>query len=200
VHLPNARDIQFIYFALHTAGSGKGHVLIDDLDLSIVSADTTAGEFLKPSAPPAKPQKNDVNLVRGEVVRGTSFWENGFDYDNAVDGDLSSDDYGRNAVWHSQRPAIDQSITIYLPETRRISRIRMLNASSQAAYRTDEYKIEISTDGKTFRPAASGRLPDDGTTWTEVKVSPTPAKYIRFVGVRGFNLRYAVGLKEIEVY
>jgi hypothetical protein len=199
VSLPKTNDIKFIYLAIHPENKGDGHVLLDDLDLNVTTADVTAGQFAIQGSSPA-PAGKDVNIVRGEVVRGTSFWENGFDYDNAVDGDLSSADYGRNAAWHSQRPAMDQSITIYLPAIHRISRIRLLNSSAQAAYRTDQYKIEASTDGQTYRPVASGRLPDDGTTWTEIKINPTSAKYIRFTGVRGFNLPYAVGLKEIEVY
>lgn len=199
VNLPNASDIKFIYLAIHPDKTGSGRVLLDDLDLNILTAEVTVGQFAVKGTPAARAGK-DVNIVRGEVVRGTSFWENGFEYDNAVDGDLSSADYGRNAAWHSQRPAKDQSITIYLPAVQRISRIRLLNASAQAAYRTDEYKIEVSTDDQHYRPVASGRLPDDGDTWTEIKFAPTAAKYIRFTGVRGFNLPYAVGLKEIEVY
>ena len=43
-------------------------------------------------------------------------------------------------------------------------------------------------------------MPDDGTTWTENTFSPLTAKYIRFTGITGFNLEYAVGIQEIEAY
>ena len=43
-------------------------------------------------------------------------------------------------------------------------------------------------------------LPDDGHRWTVVNIRPTAARYIKFTGLTGYNLDYAVGLKEIEVY
>ena len=197
-HLPDAKKLNFIYASIQPAG-GSGQCLLDDMELNIVPGEVSPKQGV---AEPGRPIKSveGVNIARGQAVHGTSFWENGFDYDNAVDGDLSTVDYGRNAAWHSQRPALDQSITIYLPKTHLITRIRLLNASAEAAYRTDEFKIEVSTDARGYRPVASGRLPDDGTTWTEIKLPPTAARYIRFTGVRGFNLTHAVGLKEIEVY
>lgn len=198
VNLPDGKTPKAIYLNL-TPSSGEGACLVDDLSLKIITDQVPAEQFaIAPPAPVNPPQ--GVNVARGQVVRGTSFWENGYEYDKAVDGNLSSENYGKGAAWHSQRPAIDQSITIYLERPYRVARIRLLNASAMAAYRTDVYKIEVSTDGKTFRQVAAGRLPDDGTTWTEIKLPPTPAKLIRFTGVRGFNLEYAVGLKEIEVY
>lgn len=198
VNLPDGKTPKAIYLNL-APSSGEGACLVDDLSLKIITDHVPAEQFaIAPPAPVNPPQ--GVNVARGQVVRGTSFWENGYEYDKAVDGNLSSENYGKGAAWHSQRPAIDQSITIYLERPYRITRIRLLNASAMAAYRTDRYKIEVSTDGKTFRQVAAGRLPDDGTTWTELKLPPTPATLIRFTGVRGFNLEYAVGLKEIEVY
>lgn len=198
MNLPDSKYLKSIYFRLYSV-AGDGYCLVDDLSLKIVPDTTAADQFAIPT-PAAINPPDGFNVVRGQVVRGTSFWENGFDYDNAVDGDLSGENYGKGAAWHSQRPAKDQSITIYLDRPFRITKIRLLNASAMAAYRTDQYKLEVSVDGKAFRQVAAGRLPDNGTTWTEIKLPPTPARLIRFTGVRGFNLDYAVGLKEIEVY
>ncbi|MCC7349002.1 MAG: family 10 glycosylhydrolase [Phycisphaerales bacterium] len=198
MNLPDSAHLKSIQLYLHPT-QGDGACVVDDVSLKIIPKSVPAGQYAIPSPAAIDPPKG-VNVARGQVVRGTSFWENGFDYDNAVDGDLSSENYGKGAAWHSQRPAKDQSITIYLDRPYRITKIRLLNASAMAAYRTDAYKLEVSADGKTFYQVASGRLPDDGTTWTEIKLPPTPASLIRFTGVRGFNLDYAVGLKEIEVY
>jgi hypothetical protein len=142
----------------------------------------------------------NVNLLRGQPASSSSSWDADFTADNAVDGDLSSEDYGKGAAWHSQRPAVNQSLTIMLPQPRIISRLRMLNSSAQAAYRTREYRIELSLDGKQYRPVAEGTLPDDGDTWTEVIIDPALTRYVRFVGVSGYNRDYTVGLKEIEAY
>jgi len=76
----------------------------------------------------------------------------------------------------------------------------MLNSSAQSADRTREYKVEVSTNDHEYKEVARGVLPDDDHTWTEVKVDPVAAKYIKFTGITGYNLEYAVGLKEFEVY
>jgi len=198
VNLPEGKTPKAIYLKI-APSSGEGACLVDDLSLKIIT-DTVPAEQFAVSPPPVINPPDGFNVVRGQVVRGTSFWENGFEYARAVDGNLSSENYGKGAAWHSQRPAKDQSITIYLDRPYRITKIRLLNASAMAAYRTDQYKLEVSMDGKTFHQVAAGRLPDDGATWTDLKLPPTPARLIRFTGVSGFNLDYAVGLKEIEVY
>ncbi|MCC6422567.1 MAG: family 10 glycosylhydrolase [Phycisphaerales bacterium] len=198
VNLADSKNLKSIEFYLYPA-KGDGACVLDDLSLKIMPKVVSQDQFAVSTTQAIDPP-DGMNIARGRVVRGTSFWENGFEYDNAVDGDLSSENYGKGAAWHSQRPAINQSITIYLDRPYRITKIRLLNSSAMSAYRTDQYKIEVSADGKNFHQVAAGRLPDDGTTWIEIKLPPTPAKLIRFTGVRGFNPDYAVGLKEIEVY
>lgn len=193
-------DIDQLNWLIISLTNTGGRVLIDDF--SIDFDDATGGEnaTLLPKGVAGGISKSRGNLALGQLVSASSFWEAGFEPDNAVDGDLSIEDYGRHAVWHSQRPAKDQWLQIFLPAPKRIARIRLLNASAQSAYRTRDYRIETSMDGRRFRPVAEGTLPDDGTTWIEVKVDNVPAKYIRFIGVNGYNRDYAVGLKEIEVY
>lgn len=67
-------------------------------------------------------------------------------------------------------------------------------------YRTKDYKIEVSTTDLDYHTIATGTLPNDDSTWTEVKIISTPTKYIKFTGLNGYHPDYAVGLKEIEVY
>jgi hypothetical protein len=198
VELANRSELKFVLLGLSAKGS-EGTCLIDDVSLRIVTTATDSKQWLVQRRPPTK-STGETNVARGQVVRGSSFWENGYEFGNAVDGDLGSENYGSGSAWHSQRPAKDQWIKIYLPETQLVTRIRLLNSSSQAAYRTREYKVEVSTDDQLYRTVAKGTLPDDGATWTEIKIPPTPAKYVRFTGVSGFNPDYAVGLKEIELY
>ena len=182
------------------AEASDGVLCADDVALHLTNEAVRDDRFRVPPEALAPPSRKGRNVVRGQIVRGSSFWENGFDYDNAVDGNLSNEDYGRGAAWHSQRPAKDQWIKIYLPAVEKVSRFRMLNASAQAAYRTHRYRIEVSANDHRYRKIAEGVLPDNGDTWTEVTIEPVEAKYIRFTGVTGFNLEYAVGLKEIEAY
>jgi len=179
---------------------GPGTFRLDDLAMYLTDRRPDAGRFEVPPSAAALRNDKGVNLARGQIVKGSSFWENGFGFDNAVDGDLSDKDYGKGAAWHSQRPAKDQWLKIYLPATYLVRKIRMLNASAQYAYRTRDYKIEVSTDDRSYKQVAAGTLPNDGKTWTEVQIRPTPARYIKFTGLTGYHPDYAVGLKEIEVY
>ena len=178
----------------------EARIVIDDLTVHLDAAAVNPKRFAISERKAAEQWKPAGNLLLGQPAMCSSFWEAGFEPGNAVDGDLSSDDYGRHAAWHSQRPAENQWLQIYLPAPQAIERIRLLNASAQAAYRTLRYRVEMSLDGEGYRQVAEGNLPDDATTWTEHRFEPVRAKYVRFVGVLGYNREYAVGLKEIEAY
>ncbi len=201
-HLPLAGEgeLDFLAVAIHVDGV-SGRVSVDDVGVSLVAEPPKDADAFRvqPAAAPLTAGAA-VNVVRGQPVRCSSFWENGFEPARAVDGNLSDDNYGKGSAWHSQRPAIDQWIIIHLPEAYAVNRLRLLNASAQAAYRTRTWHIEASLDNHTYREIARGTLPDDGTTWTELRIPATPARLIRFVGDEGYNLAYAIGLKEIEVY
>ncbi|MBB74198.1 MAG: hypothetical protein CMJ75_06770 [Planctomycetaceae bacterium] len=185
-----------------TASAQKGELLVDGLILNLIASKRAAKNLFRVDAPSAitTDQNRNRNLARGQIVRGSSFWDNGYGYDNAVDGDLGNANYGKGAAWHSQRPAVKQWIKIYLPTVEQIGRLRMLNASSESAYRTREYRVEVSTNDHDYTEVARGVLPDNGHTWTVVNVRPIAAKYIKFTGLTGYNRDYAIGLKEIEVY
>ena len=168
--------------------------------MSFLPERVDSSRFVRSEVEEPTPSSAGVNVLRGQLVRCSSFWENGFEGFHAVDGNLSADNYGKDADWQSQRPGKNQWLKIYLPRTVSISRIRMLNASAQSAYRTREYAISVSTDDVHYDEIARGTLPDDGTTWTELHLAATRVRYLRFTGVTGYNLAYAVGLKEIEAY
>ena len=199
--LGDSQRLNFIIAGI-TARAKQGELFVDGITLNLIETKLAKEDRYGAAARGAVTidKNRNRNIVRGQIVKGSSFWENGYGYENAVDGDLASTNYGKGAAWHSQRPAMQQWITIYLPSVYRIGRLRMLNSSAQSAYRTREYKVEVSTNGHQYKEVARGVLPDDGHTWTEVKVRPIAAKYIKFTGITGYNLEYAVGLKEFEVY
>jgi len=199
--LDPTRSIEHILLGIVAEGS-EADLLVDDLAVSLSDQPADSPGDYKISSKQASKnwQPATDNLVRGQLVSGSSFWEKGTEYDNAVDGDFSAENYSYGAAWVSQRPGQDQWILIALPASKRISRIRLMNNTSQAAYRTNEFSIELSNDGRRFRKVADGGLPDDGVTWTERSFKPQHAKYIRFNGITGFNLEYAVGLLEIEAF
>ncbi|MAE63513.1 MAG: hypothetical protein CMJ18_04515 [Phycisphaeraceae bacterium] len=177
-----------------------GTVFVDDIEIGLSNADPTssAAEVNLSEAP--RENKRKINLVRGRCVTESS--NNGANVEgaNAVDGDLSVADHSSHSAWRSGRPAKDQWIKIYLPETYLISRVRLLNNASIYYYRTKSYKLEVSVDDVEYRQIAAGMLPNEGDTWTELNFDPVPARYIRFTGIDGYHHPGTVGLMEMEVY
>ena len=201
VPLGDSQQLNLIIAGI-TATAQKGELLIDGMMLNLLESSQHKKPLFNAAGHVAvtTSKNRNRNLARGQIVKGSSFWANGYGYDNAVDGALGSANYGKGAAWHSQRPAREQWIKIYLPSIEQIGRLRMLNASSESAYRTREYKVEVSTNDHDYTEVARGVLPDDGHRWTVVNIRPIAARYIKFTGLTGYNLDYAVGLKEIEVY
>ncbi len=139
--------------------------------------------------------------MRGQIAKASSFWDNGWEPANAVDGRIADEQGdGKTTAWHSQRPPRDQWLKIYLPKPSTIRRLRMLNTSALYCYRTRDFRIEVSVNDLDYKQVASGTMPNDGKTWTEITIEPTAAKYIKFIGVNSYHPDYTVGLKEIEVY
>ena len=200
VFVGKSEQIEFIIFDI-AVERGQGRIYIDDLTLAFTQNRVNAEKFRNPDAV-GLPKTNDqnINFALGQLVEASSFWSNEYAPANAVNGNLSVENRGSGAAWHSQRPARDQWLKIYLPRKYLISKARMLNASAQYAYRTREYKIEISNDAENYTKIADGILPNDGETWTEIEFPPVSARYVKFTGITGYHVDYAVGLKEIEIY
>jgi hypothetical protein len=198
VALANISELKFVIVGL-TGNATGGKLYLDDIVVALTHDKIDPKQSLVKTAP-ISDANGRVNVALGQLVRGSSFWENGREYDNAVDGDISSDNLGKGASWHSQRPPLNQWIKIYLSKTHIVRKVRMLNSSANIGYRTLNYKIEVSTDDNIYRQVAIGILPDNGNHWTEVIFEPVEAKYIKFTGINGYTSTHAVGLKEIEVY
>ena len=194
-------DINWLIAGVVTEGNGL-EVVLDDLAIGFDATEPEDAAAYELSAEQAVQNwRPGDNLARGQCVVGSSFWEKGFEYDNAVDGQIASrDEYARDVAWHSQRPAENQWIVVALPAPKRIDKVRILNSVAEQAYRTHAYRIELSLDGQRYQPVAEGVLPNDCVTWTEAAFPPQRAKYLRFTGVTGFVREYAVGVSEIEVF
>jgi len=199
VAIKGSDNLNFIIVGI-TGKAETGELYVDSINLNMANTKADPNQFKCSQSSSIAKNENNINLARGQLVRGSSFWENGFQYEYAVDANLSNDNGGKGASWISQRPAKDQWTKIYLSQTFDISKIRMLNSSLQYCYRTKNYKVEVSTNDLDYHIVATGTLPNDDSTWTEVKIEPTAAKYIRFTGLTGYHPDYAVGLKEIEIY
>jgi len=199
VYLENSSDVKFIILGIAATADG-GNLYGDDFELHFIEATIDPNDFA--FSPPGGVATNPgaLNLARGQVVSGLSYLTNDYVFDNAVDGDLSDADYGKGADWRSGRPPINQWIKVYLPQTYEISSIKMMNGSYSSVYGTKDYKVEVSIDDVNYTQVASGTLPDDSTSWTEVNITPVAGRYIKFTGVNGRHSDYTVGLKEIELY
>jgi len=198
VAIRNADKLKFVIVGFK-ASAANGKIYIDDIAVNLTNDKVEPEQWLVKAAKPVD-SKGRVNVTLGQLVRGSSFWENGREYDNAVDGDISCANFGKGASWHSQRPPFDQWIKIYLGQVYVIRKIRLLNSSANRGYRTKDYKIEVSRNDLNYKQVASGTLPNEGKTWTEVEIKATPTKYIKFTGITGYSSTHAVGLKEIEIY
>lgn len=199
LHIANSSDIRFIIISI-TANIISGTVSLDELALNLTNKHVSHEAYRITTSSASQENTSKANLALGQLTSSSSFWEIGYESSNAVDGNLSNDNNGKQAAWHSQRPPHNQWLKIYLPQTKNITKIRLLNTSAQYCYRTKDFKIDTSVDDINYTTVATGTLPNDGDHWTELTIEPTLSKYIKFTGINSFHPDYSVGLKEIEVY
>ena len=99
----------------------------------------------------------------------------------AVDGVLST-------IWHDEfapQAPLPQAITVDLGATRTVGGITYqprLDVSTTGTITA--YQVEVSADGVTFTPAASGSWPDDRSL-KSVPFASRPARYVRLVANAG---------------
>jgi len=199
IELDESEELNFILMGIKVSDMEQP-LYIDDLELNLSDEKVSSERYKLNSSDQLENDMGNLNILRGQVVKASSFWDNGWEPENAIDGDIEGDDNGKDAAWHSQRPPKDQWLKVYLPQPTIIRYVRMLNTSAQYCYRTRDYRIEVSVNDLDYKQVASGTLPNDGKTWTEIEIDPVKAKYIKFVGVNSYHPEYTVGLKEIEAY
>jgi hypothetical protein len=199
LHITNSKDIRFIIIAV-TANITSGTTCLDELALNLTDKQVSQESYRLAGSSVSRENTYNANLALGQLTSSSSFWEIGFESSNAVDGNLSNENHGKHAAWHSQRPPHNQWLKIYLPQIKNITKIRLLNASAQYCYRTKDFKIETSIDDVNYTTVATGTLPNHAESWTELNIEPVAAKYLKFTGINSFHPDYSVGLKEIEIY
>lgn len=197
--LSDTANLKVVILSLVTQGS-QGTVDFDGMSLSFGQESPDLTALRDAPADPKTSTDTSRNVALGALVQASSFWENGFEPSNAVNGKVSSGTEDKGNSWYSQRPARDQWLKVYLDRPEKVTRFRLLNAAYQSAYRTSKFRIEVSTDDKNYKTVATGSLADNATDWTELRISPVEARYVRFVGIIGYNPDYAIGLSEFEIY
>ena len=137
-----------------------------------------------PAPPPQKPEllhakgpddsddrNNLLNFAHGAVVvsrTGEVSLQNSAQ--NAIDGDPST-------AWLSPPDETDQSIVVALPGRARIRSVGLL-IGEEVYVHPKSVEFELSTDGKTFKPAASFEVPPSGRNI--VDITPADATFVRF--------------------
>ena len=206
VPIRNSNDLKFIIAGIETTSPlgpyqlDVGSIFVDDMMISLADTGGASAEFKVTASTTPRQNERNENIVRGRCVVASSNNAGDVEGANIVDGDLSVAKHSSGSAWRSGRPATDQWVKVYLPETVMVRRIRMLNNASIYYYRTKDYKVEVSVDDARYTEVARGTLPNNGDTWTEVNFPPVPARYIRFTGIEGYHVPGTVGLMELQVY
>ncbi|QUQ69355.1 penicillin acylase family protein [Kutzneria sp. CA-103260] len=136
---------------------------------------------------PAHRGDNVANLAQGKAVTATSHETGAYDSPpaNAVDGKADT-------RWASDW-SDNQSITVDLGAVQTVGRA-ILNWESSYA---KGYRIDVSTDGSTWRTVWSTTAGDGGVD--NDAFTPTTARYVRMSGVQR-GTKYGYSLYEFQVY
>lgn len=115
-------------------------------------------------------------------------------------------DNKQDTIWHSQWSAgnnrKDLWITLDLGEVKTVTGLRYLPRTSQTNGIITEYQIEVSTDGVSFTPCATGNWAGDNT-WKKAEFGPVEARYVKLVAVNSMSTESAntyASASEIAVY
>ena len=125
-----------------------------------------------------------VNLALHKPVTASSHENVGTVEENLTDGDPGT-------RWGSSHED-DQYVTVDLGEMASIYKLRLLWEVSYAS----EYKVQISSDGKTFTDAKT--VSSSGGT-DVIMMDDVRTRYIRILGVKRSN-QYGISLWELEAY
>jgi len=121
--------------------------------------------------------------------------------ERVIDGqgeDGSSQEY----YWLTKdSPPADTYLTLDLTRPKTFDTVRLLNVRNAGNYdrSTGDFRLGVSNDGTDFDIVHTGALTeDDITTWYEVSLDPTEARYIRFYVDSYYGT--GAGLAELEVF
>lgn len=141
-----------------------------------------------------KAKEGLVNLALNKPTEASSFVNNNEAAQFAVDGDSTK-------KWCAVGPD-KHNITIDLGEVKDIAMLKVYHAEAggeNADMNTEEYMLEVSTDGTNFETVLDVKKNSQGTTSDAFKL--TPARYVRFTTLKPTQgSDSAARIYEIEVY
>jgi len=121
--------------------------------------------------------------------------------ERVIDG-LGEDGSTQEYYWLTKdSPPADTYLTLDLTQPKTFDTIRLLNVRNAGYYdrSTGDFRLGVSNDGTSFDIVYAGTLTeDDITTWYELELDPTEARYIRFYVDSYYGS--GAGLAELEVY
>lgn len=141
-----------------------------------------------------KAKEGLVNLALNKPTEASSFVNNNEAAQFAVDGDSTK-------KWCAVGPD-KHNITIDLGDEKDIAMLKVYHAEAggeNADMNTEEYMLEVSTDGTNFETVLDVKKNSQGTTSDAFKL--TPARYVRFTTLKPTQgSDSAARIYEIEVY
>lgn len=124
-----------------------------------------------------------------EYIKATA--ESEYTGDSATDGPASWAIDGKTETWwHTNYPGTvaeeDRYITLDLGSEQTIDGYRYYSRSGQSNGRVGEYKIEVSTNGKDWKEAATGTW-ENTEGWKLAEFEAVDARYVRLTGVTTYG-------------
>mgnify|MGYP001184957013 CR=1 FL=1 len=197
---------------------GGGSLLVCSIDLSGDLGDNPVARQLRASllaymGRPAFQPKVEVTVdqVRGMMtgpaamrrlgarVAGVSSFEEGYEGDKAIDGDVSTMWHTR---WTGDLPPFPHEIRIALDKPATIHGVRLTPRQDNNLNGTiKDYELYVSADGKNWdKPVAKGALSKDFSPKTVELSKPATGRYVRLVVLSGHATKGTwASLAELEL-
>ena len=146
----------------------------------------------------AEREVNVAALVWGTRIEATSISPDAaYGATNVADGSVE-----RGHAWFSaDNVPLPQSLTLTFAEPFRLTRARLRQAQwLDSMYRTKDFRVEVSADGKTFEPLATGALADSPDAEWAQALPGAAVRAVRIVILSGYTKVQACGLGEVELF
>jgi hypothetical protein len=132
----------------------------------------------------------------GTQITATSAFSDDHNAFNLTDG---SADQGRGWLSADNAP-LPQTVTFTFAEPFRLTSARVRQAQwGGSMYHTKDFRVEGSSDGKTFQPLAAGTLADSSRAEWSQPLTNGPLRAVRIVIVSSYTPVQTCGLGEVEL-
>ncbi|MGE4286071.1 MAG: discoidin domain-containing protein, partial [Phycisphaerae bacterium] len=125
------------------------------------------------------------------------------DSESATDPAVSAFDGKPNTFWHTQWrdkvPVVPHELTIELKKSRNIRGLRYLPRQDRDNGRIEDYEIQLSSDGKTYRTVKSGKFANNSNRQEAMFAAPVSAMYVRLKALSEVNGQNYISVAEIEL-